>query len=415
MTEHSIQVSTKFDLVEAELVAIAANVAPLLEAKAVPIARLKDAKQELAAPRIAIEKKRKELKAPLLDIGKRIDERSKELTAIIAPSEEAVSVKIQEIENAELLERHKLADGAAFLLRKYGASVPLPVLRAMNKEDLDGTVEAARKAYERVETEAAERKVYEAKIAREQAEMAIERAQLEAEHKAEREKFEFEQREFRAMQERLLKAEQEREAKAELERVAQHIAHDETTKASELEEPSSILDFEDDPEPDYDLPEPDPALVETANLWLAELELPDEDEEPDLPGAKEAEAAIDHARELKKTGGSFAASDLMLTINGNCIVKGTYVVHLIFARSRASAESRERVTAVLASKTGSLFLGSINCQDFSDDTLTAWFEFAQTAALNHVQQKSSAIGQVTALIPGYAEGPKVTPFRANWN
>lgn len=173
------------------------------------------ARKYLKGYRVGIENRRKELKAPILDLGRKVDEEAKRLTAIVEPRELELDKDsaAYEAEQARIAQeaadsKRRIVEDRLAVMAKYGIAPNLSLVDDATPEEWDEKVaewevaaeeqrkaEAIAKEAERVrlEAEAAEaaRKAEEERAERErlEAERKAEADRLEAEREAERAKF----------------------------------------------------------------------------------------------------------------------------------------------------------------------------------------------------------------------------------
>lgn len=173
------------------------------------------ARKYLKGYRVGIENRRKELKAPILDLGRKVDEEAKRLTAIVEPRELELDKDsaAYEAEQARIAQeaadsKRRIVEDRLAVMAKYGIAPNLSLVDDATPEEWDEKVaewevaaeeqrkaEAIAKEAERVrlEAEAAEaaRKTEEERAERErlEAERKAEADRLEAEREAERAKF----------------------------------------------------------------------------------------------------------------------------------------------------------------------------------------------------------------------------------
>ncbi len=209
-----------------------ANLKPYLELKVnglddkAGLKRVHDARMEVRAQRIAIEKSRKELKADALEFGRRVDAEAKRLNELIEPIESHLeheeSIIEREKERIKAIEEKAKADKLQARLEALAlvrAMVNPSNVQAMTdeqfarllKECTDEFNEAEAKRIAEIERQEAERK-----------EIERQRAEMEAKAKAEREQMELERKKLeaeRAEQARIA-AEQAAKLKAEQDEIA---------------------------------------------------------------------------------------------------------------------------------------------------------------------------------------------------
>lgn len=141
------------------------------------------ARKALKTHRTGIENRRKELKAPILDLGRKVDEEAKRLTAIVEPRERELDKDSEayEAEQARIaLEaadaKRRMAEERLAIMAKYGIAPNLSLVDSATPEEWSAKVAGW-------EEEAAE-------AARKAEEERIERERLEAERKAEADRLE---------------------------------------------------------------------------------------------------------------------------------------------------------------------------------------------------------------------------------
>lgn len=172
------------------------------------------ARKYLKGYRVGIENRRKELKAPILDLGRKVDEEAKRLTAIVEPRELELDKDsaAYEAEQARIAQeaadsKRRIVEDRLAVMAKYGIAPNLSLVDDATPEEWDEKVaewEIAKEAERvRLEAEAAE-------AARKAEEERIERERLEAERKAEADRLEAEREVERAKE----RAERERLEKA---------------------------------------------------------------------------------------------------------------------------------------------------------------------------------------------------------
>jgi hypothetical protein len=171
-----------------------------------------DARMDVKAKRVEVEKRRKELKAEALEYGRKIDGRAKQITALLDPIES----HLEEEEKAYFAAKEAIRNAArlkAEAAAKEKAEAEAAKLRA------EQAAEAERLRVEREKLDA-ERKAIEAERARVEAEQAAERAR----QKAEQDKIDAERMAVEAEQKRLAGIEAARLLAIEKERIRQEAA-----------------------------------------------------------------------------------------------------------------------------------------------------------------------------------------------
>lgn len=183
------------------------------------------ARKYLKGYRVGIENRRKELKAPILDLGRKVDEEAKRLTAIVEPRELELDKDsaAYEAEQARIAQeaadsKRRIVEDRLAVMAKYGITPNLSLVDDATPEEWDEKVaewevaaeeqrkaEAIAKEAERVRLEAEA-----AEAARKAEEERAERERLEAERKAEADRLEAEREAERAKE----RAERERLEKA---------------------------------------------------------------------------------------------------------------------------------------------------------------------------------------------------------
>lgn len=230
----------KFSALIADLADIAGKYMPLKIAGLNDKAGYKavhDARMQVRKKRVEIENTRKELKADALAFGRAVDDKAKELTAILEPvethlqrQEDAIDAEKERIRQAEANARKLIITNRIDVLVKLGVAVNPLVAAEWTEGEYQARLatahaaaeQRARQESERLRVQAEEQAARDAQALI----LAAERAELDrirAEQQAERERIKAEQDAVAAKQ----RAEQERleESHRQLERAEQHARH----------------------------------------------------------------------------------------------------------------------------------------------------------------------------------------------
>lgn len=159
------------------------------------------ARKALKTHRTGIENRRKELKAPILDLGRKVDEEAKRLTAIVEPRERELDKDSEayEAEQARIaLEaadaKRRMVEERLAIMAKYGIAPNLSLVDSATPEEWSAKVagweEEAAEAARKAEEERIERERLEAERKAEADRLEAERAAERAKEKAERERLE---------------------------------------------------------------------------------------------------------------------------------------------------------------------------------------------------------------------------------
>lgn len=203
-----------------------------------------DARMDVKARRVAIEKKRKELKADALEYGRKVDGEAKRLTALLEPIEthleeqedrynaEKERIKCEAEEKRRGVIRERLERFAEVGCRIYSFDEVAEMTDAVFNGTLVYQAEVFRQQREKEAAEAEARRIEAEKLAAERVALEAERkrqAEAEAKLRAEQEKVEADKR-------RLAAEEAERKRQSELEQARKEAA--ERAKREALKEAS---------------------------------------------------------------------------------------------------------------------------------------------------------------------------------
>jgi len=184
------------------------------------IATAKEHRKTVVGWRISVEKTRKEAKAEFLEAGRKVDQKAKDIQALIEPLELHLNEQLEDIETQlRLIAKQKEDAIYAVRLQRLtdaGGEMHEETVRVMTDEAFDLAVEQAQAkptarlaAEQKAREEEAERK----RLLEEQAEV---NRQEQARLTAEREAFEAQQREAQAEAARLKKIEDDKQAAEQL-------------------------------------------------------------------------------------------------------------------------------------------------------------------------------------------------------
>lgn len=170
------------------------------------IKQVTEARKKLKATRVEIEKEGKSMRDPLNAVNKHISSKEKELVDIIEPTEKLLSaqekwVKDEEARIAaeELQKENDRINTRINRMSAYGYEIDFNMLKALNDEDFEKTVESAKREFEKEEADKAE-KARQEQAQREQdekdrAELKLLREKQEAADKIARKEQEIKDRE----------------------------------------------------------------------------------------------------------------------------------------------------------------------------------------------------------------------------